>query len=345
MTLNKNYYTMHNNVDNNSHKHKHKHKPIHTNINRYKLTQQYLNSITKPLLKEPKEIDLVFSSGAFNGPIGMGVGMYLKKMEEHKMIKVKRVSGSSIGSLLSLWYIMTDLHDENIFDFFEKYFISVINDFKKSKNLLMYRKFIHEYVYKIFNTDDMSAVNKRLYITYSDTKKHKKRTVCIYKNRNHLIDCIYKSGYLPYITDGKSKYKDRYVDGIYPHFFENKKHKNRDILFVNMMCKTYILSSFSVKDTNVYKKLSIGINDANNFFNTGQSSLCIYTKNITYKNELEKTMFECIFYIILFIMDVVVSFHLNMHMIFSESIIYNAVYDFFYSFFEGFIDGFFCCNA
>jgi hypothetical protein len=317
-------------------------KKIH--ISQYQLTNNYVNSITKAYIHEhdnPKEIDLVFSSGAFNAPIGMGLGMYLKKMEEYKHIKVHRVSGSSIGALLSLWYIMTDINDENTFHFFEKYFINAINNFKKYKNLSIYRTFIETYVYKTFDTDDMSKINKRLYITYSDTKKFKKITVCNYKNRKNLIDCLLRSSHIPYLTNGKSKYKERYIDGIYPYIFYNKKKKNRETLFVNMMCKTYLSGCLIIKECDIYKRILIGINDANNFFTTGNSPLCIYTKNITYKNQIERNLFEYVFFILLFIMDVIVSIHLNTQMLFSESIIYNAVYDFFYSFFEGFIDGFF----
>jgi hypothetical protein len=316
-------------------------------INQYQLTKKYIESISLSLSsgnnKEEKEINIAFSSGGFNGPIGMGIGMYLKKLEEYKYIKVNRVSGSSIGALLSLWYIMTDVNDEKMFTFFEKHFTYAINHFKKNKNLSIYRTFIELYVYKIFKTDDMSSINKRLYITYSDTKKYKKITVCKYKNREHLIDCITRSGYLPYITDRNSKYKERYIDGIYPYIFcdEKKKKKNqKDTLFVNMMCKSHILTSMSVNDINIYKKLFIGINDVNEFFTTGKSTLCIYTKDITYKNKIERNVIELVFFILLFIMDVIMSIHLNTSMIFSESVIYNAFYDFFYNFFEGFIDGF-----
>jgi hypothetical protein len=309
------------------------------NISQSQLTKNYIDSIAKSLVKEneePKEIDLVFSSGGFNGPIGMGVGMYLKKMEEYKHIKVKRVSGSSIGAFLSLWYIMDPVNCT--FDFIESEFINTINHFKKNKNLNMYKLFIRKYVYKVFNSDDMTPIQKRLFITYYDTKKYKKRIISKYKNREHLINCIIQSGYIPYITDGNKKYKNRYIDGVNPYIFE--KNNKRDILFVNMLCRAHVLGFMSINTDCVYKRLLIGVNGANEFFTTGNSSICFYTKDITYKNQIEINLIEYIFFIFLFIMDIVASIHLNTNMLFAESIIYNVFYDFFYNFFQGFIEGF-----
>jgi len=314
-----------------------------TYINQYQLIKKYVESITKAASdtliennSEPKVIDLVFSSGGFNVPIGIGIGMYLKKMEKYKHIKVKRISGSSIGAFLSLWYIMHDLDDN--FSFIESEFINVINHFKKNKNLLLYKSFIRKYVYKIFKTDDMTPIQKRLYITYHDTKKYKKKTVCKYKNREHLINTIICSSNIPNITDGNATYKNRYIDGVKPYIFPNKK--NRDTLFINMMYLTQVFGCISIDTKNIYKRLLIGINDANEFFINGNSSLCTYVKDITYKNQIEFFIIEIIFFIILFIMDIISIIHFNTNMIFSESIIYNTFYNFFYNFFEGFIDGF-----
>ena len=309
-------------------------------INQYQLAQNYVDSIAKSFVKEneePKEIDLVFSSGGFNCPIGIGIGMYLKQIEKYKHIKVKRVSGSSIGAFLSLWYIMGDVN--NNFDFLETELINTVNHFKKNKNLNTYNSFIRKYVYNVFKSDDMTPIQKCLFITYYDTKKYKKQIVSKYKNREHLISCILQSGYIPYITDGNSKYKNRYIDGVSPYIFPKNKNK-RETLFVNMMCRTHVFGCISIDTKNIYKRILVGVNDANDFFTTGNSTLCIYTKDITYQNKIERNVIEYAFFILLFIMDVAMSMHLNTQMLFSESVIYNAFYDFFYNFFEGFIDGF-----
>lgn len=309
------------------------------NISQYKLTQNYIETLVKllPNNDNTKNIDLIFSSGAFNVLIGVGVGMYLKNMEKFNKIKVNRVSGSSIGAFLSLWYIMDDIDDNN-FNFFQTELINTFNNFKKNKKLDTYNSFIKKYVYKIFKSDDMTPIQKRLFITYYDTKKYKKRIVCNFKNREHLISCILRSSYLPYITDGNTKYKNRYIDGITPFVFTKKS--KCDILYVDMMCKEHIYGIFIMNPKDFYKKILIGINDVNDFFVKGKSHICFYTKDITYRHQIEKNLIDFIFFIILFMMDIIASINLNTKMIFSNSIIYNILYDFIYNFFKNIIDNF-----
>ena len=49
----------------------------------------------------PKEVDIVFSGGAFNGFMGYGVMLYIKALFVKHGVMVHRVSGCSIGSLLA----------------------------------------------------------------------------------------------------------------------------------------------------------------------------------------------------------------------------------------------------
>ena len=291
-----------------------------------------------------RKIDLVFSSGGFNGMLGFGIGMYLKKVEENNYIKVGRISGSSIGSLLGLWYIMED----NI-EYFEDKFIKIMKHFRKTKNLILYQESIRNYVYKLFpnEKDDMSKINRRLFISFYDIKKYKKRTVSKYRNREHLIECLLRSSHIPYLTDRNAKYKDRYIDGIVPFIFPQEKEKEHqssyknDVLIVNMLTHDKFLGSIVIKnDKNIYKKFITGINDVDQFFTTGQSDMCIYQKDLTYKNSLETSIIEIIFFTILFFVDMFVSIHCNSKILFSDSFIYDALYMYFYNFFDGFIDGF-----
>jgi hypothetical protein len=113
------------------------------------------------------------------------------------------------------------------------------------------------------------------------------------------------------------------MDGISPYVFPKINKKKCDTLFVNMMCRTHVFGCISINENNIYKRILVGVNDANEFFTTGKSSVCIYTKDITYKNQIERNIIEYVFFILLFIMDVAMSMHLNTQMLFSESIIYN----------------------
>ena len=73
-----------------------------------KLLNLYVNTLVKNVDAEkiPKEIDLIFDGGVFNGFIGYGFSMYLSELEKQNKTKIIRVSGCSIGSVLGLLYIV-----------------------------------------------------------------------------------------------------------------------------------------------------------------------------------------------------------------------------------------------
>ena len=64
--------------------------------------------------KKKINIDLILDGGAFSGSYLIGSLLYLKQMEKRNYIEVKRISGCSIGSLLSLVYKLDilDTHEK-----------------------------------------------------------------------------------------------------------------------------------------------------------------------------------------------------------------------------------------
>ena len=56
-----------------------------------------------------KNIDLMLDSGLFNGGYLIGSLLYLKQLDNKSIINVKRISGTSIGSLLGLAYLLNKL--------------------------------------------------------------------------------------------------------------------------------------------------------------------------------------------------------------------------------------------
>jgi hypothetical protein len=304
--------------------------PTTSKISQYQLLESYIHSITQTSNQPCKKIDLIFSGGSFNFIYGYGIGLYLKKLEEYGRIKVKRVSGCSIGSLLSLWYLVGKMNEVS-HTYIEKELIKLIQSFKKNKNLNVYKKVVNDYVYKVFQTDhDVKRLNKRLYITFYDTKKYKKIVVSKYKSRDHVIDCIIQSSYIPYIIGKEKKYKERYIDGIVPYIFSNANANARDILYVNLCCREYIFDAFNVKhlEKNIYKKILVGVNDVNNFFNDEKpSKFCFYNKDMTYSSIIERKIHEGIFVVLLFMMDIFSSLHLNIQIIFSEYDFFNLFCD------------------
>lgn len=71
----------------------------------------YVNSLIENINSNniPKNIDLVLDSGAFNGIYMLGGLIYLRQMKNQNKININRISGSSIGSILGLLFIVDKL--------------------------------------------------------------------------------------------------------------------------------------------------------------------------------------------------------------------------------------------
>jgi len=73
--------------------------------------------------KTPLRLDLVLDGGVFNGSYLVGALYFLKEMEKRNYIKIERISGCSIGSVVAfLYYIdsldsMTELYQKATNDF------------------------------------------------------------------------------------------------------------------------------------------------------------------------------------------------------------------------------------
>ena len=219
----------------------------------------------------PKQINVAFDGGAFNGYYGLGVGIFLKELENSRLTTVKRISGVSAGSVLALWYLLeqpiTDLNN---------YFVTMSNHFKKTFNLRIYESQVRTIVLDNISTDNLSFLTKRLYISYYDTIKCRRKTVSKYRNREHLISCIVRSSHIPFIVSESITYKGRYVDGISPFIFDSKVKT----LFVKVTtCSKLTRMFITGTEKNILYRLIVGVADANEFFTTGSSDMCSYVND------------------------------------------------------------------
>ena len=266
----------------------------------------------------PKEIDIIFDGGAFNGGMGFGVALYLKELELKYNIKVTRVSGCSIGAIIALSYLLDLKYDIN------EVFISTCKNFKKTFNLSVFKNHIKKIIYDNL-TDDLSSINNKLYITYYDAINYKHIMVCEYENREHLLECLMRSCHIPYITSNVFKYDNKYIDGIAPYIFRDGE---RDILFIKMItCKNY-RRIFNIKnEQNVNERMIIGVNDINKFLTIGKSDMCSYYKNWSYISILLLRLRLLIVFIILWIVDILTNIKcLLPTSLFEHSIIKNLYY-------------------
>ena len=93
---------------------------------------EYINNLTDnyPKIDKPIELDIVIEGGLFNGMYTAGTLLLIKKLEKKNYLRVNRISGVSIGSVLGYYYI-ADILDE-----FPDDFLQIRKKFKDQLNLL-----------------------------------------------------------------------------------------------------------------------------------------------------------------------------------------------------------------
>ena len=72
-----------------------------------KLIQNLIDN--HPKTNETENMDLVLESGAANGGFHVGCLLYIKSLEKKKIIKIDRISGSSIGAIAGFYYLINSL--------------------------------------------------------------------------------------------------------------------------------------------------------------------------------------------------------------------------------------------
>lgn len=244
----------------------------------------------------PKQLDLVISGGAFNGSYAIGILMYMKRLEELNSIKIKKISGASVGSIVGLAYLLNRL------DMFNEISNQLIYLFKKKYNLYDVR----EKLMNILNTmdkNDYKKINNRLYITYFDIVKKKQIIIKKYKNNLDVIESIFKSCYIPFLMDGNISC-DGKIDGGYPYIFKRKS--DRKILYINLLSLNHIKGVLCLKDeNNCYIRVLKGILDIHIFFKTHKhTSLCSYIDNWDISDYISFRSKEYILFVSLFIIEI-----------------------------------------
>jgi len=250
---------------------------------------------------KPTQIDLILGGGAFNGSYLIGALFFLKEMEKRKYVKINRISGCSVGSILGLLYLIDELN----------YFIDTYNifidSFKKNYNLSIIKN-IKYYLNHKLPPNLIQLINNKLFISYNNVLQLKKKVTKTYKNADDLYDKIIKSCFVPYLIDNNFLYKNTYIDGITPYFF--KKKDNTQLLFLNLYTIDKIQDIIQIKNekTNIHR-IFLGILEMNTFYikNTNtymcndlkKLSIISYLFNI-YILLFEKIIIYILFYLILF---------------------------------------------
>ena len=245
----------------------------------------------------PKEIDLVLDSGAFNGIYMLGGLFYLKELEVRGKVKIKRISGCSIGSTLGILYLFNKMDVA----------LSVCNVcykcIRKNQDLKKLLVIIKKVLGDVITDDNVKYANKRFYLTFFDTKSGKQIVKKKYKNSEDLIDCVLKSLYVPYLIDREYTDKDGCIDGAFPYMFKSRTDENRKILFFNLQSLDKIKKMiFLKKEKNIYPRLLEGLHDTHSFFEKNvANNMCSYVNDWSIKEILFFRLREFIYVIIIYI--------------------------------------------
>lgn len=229
-----------------------------------KITNKYKNN----------NLNIVLEGGLFNGSYLTGCLFYLKELQNRNHIKINKISGCSIGSLIALLYFIED--EEIILNIYKLAY----NHFKENYNVNIFNKIFN--ILKIhLPLNILDLIQNKVYITYYNVKTCKQVVKSKYKTLSDLFESIRRSCSFPYVVDNNIFYKNKYVDGFYPFIFPNKK--NNKTLYLNLHHYTKISGMISVKNenTNIPRVLE-GIIEIHIFFNNETpTSICSYVNDWT----------------------------------------------------------------
>ena len=218
----------------------------------------------------PSNIDVVLDGGTFNGSYLLGSMYFLKELQLKKYIKIDRISCSSISTLLVLGYTA------NILDMFASTFYKLAKkQFKTHHNLNKFDE-VFQQITPHLPSDICERMNDKVYMTYYNMKTKKKIVKSKFKNVDDIFETIRRSCHIPFFIDGQAFYKDNYIDGMNPHFFE--KTPDKSILYIDLFGYDKLRHIINIQNekTNEHRILT-GLLDIQLFFTKNNStSMCSF---------------------------------------------------------------------
>tara|TARA_B110000211_G_scaffold209707_1_gene247225 strand:- start:580 stop:1485 length:906 start_codon:yes stop_codon:yes gene_type:complete len=235
----------------------------------YKITELTEN-LTEPL--STQHINLVCDSGAFNGTYLLGCMQYLKELEKKNFIKINKLSGSSIGSLLSFFYIIDKLDDYQI------HYKEIRNGFKNDFCLKSFKNSLTIFFSNLDN-DIYKKLNNKLYINYYNIDTNKEIIISTYTSNDDIMQAILSSSFIPYVMNGELCYNGN-IDGINPYIFKERTVDDDKILFIRLTSYGKLKKMLNIRgEHNHSERMLEGILDTHRFFKGDKSTLCSWINN------------------------------------------------------------------
>lgn len=235
-----------------------------------KQIKNLISNLEKP--DKPIILDIILEGGAFNGLYEIGVLLFIKELENFNYVKVNRISGVSIGSLIGFLYFSDKL------DLAIEYYKELREYWKHNFKMDIYENKIKECI-DIINDDQFTIIQKgKLFITYNNIDNLEHNIQDEYSDKYDLMNAILKSSHLPYITNDKMCQENFFIDGGTPFiFYDREKNPEKKILYISINNFSKITKMMNVKDINCDGKILAGVLECYNLFHTNQkNNLCSF---------------------------------------------------------------------
>ena len=268
-------------------------------------------------VNEPIKMDLVLDGGIFNGSYHVGALYFLKEMENRKYIKIERISGCSVGSIVGFLYFIDSL------DLMPKLYDLINKEFRQTYNLKLITE-LKKHLSEHIPSDICERVNGRLYITYNNIKKGTKPVKSVYKDADDIINTIIKSSYIPYLIDGNILYENKSVDGITPFIFKEREKK---ILYLDLFGSDKLGNLLNVKnEKSNYHRILSGLLDIHSFFiKKSNTPMCSYVNDWSYSNICFNHIKTIIERICIYLIHVLIFIKINISAQFKETVLYKIL--------------------
>lgn len=279
--------------------------------------------------KKPLKIDLILDGGMFNGSYLIGGLYFLKELEKLKYIKIERISGCSVGSIMGFLYIIDALH------LAETLYTSFFENFKKDHHLTIMMK-LHQLLKKYIPSNIQDLTKNKFFVTYYNMKLKKKIVKQTYKNQKEIIQVLIRSCFVPMVINGNLLYKNKYLDGINPYIFPLCKRK---ILYLDLYGYDKIINMICVKNekTNIHRILC-GLLDIHTFFiKQSNTSMCSYMNDWTIFHKLHHGMKYILEKINLYILSFCILVKKNFPEQLEEHVLYKMISNIMYDIYNNII--------
>lgn len=291
----------------------------------------YINSLIENINsnKFNQIYNLLLDGGAFNGGYMFGTLLFIKQLENKNLIKINKISGTSIGSILGLAYLTNNLNKLIIL------FNNVLLNYKTNHNFSNLKSEIKNFINEI--NIDFDKINGNLFITYYDVELVKQLVISNFKNKDELIDILIRSSHVPFLIDGNVFYNEKYIDGLTPYLLKD----NHKTLSINIgspkICKDIL---FTKNEKNVWSRLMCGVNECNNFFSNKSCFLISEIDNWTLFDYFYFRWRDFVFIIIILILKnyksilyyIPNNIRSNIYLIQLKNILLNIIKELFYLF-------------